>query len=133
MDFKYSDGGRSNYFKAHSVGDCVVRSISIATEQDYKKIYNDLSKIMGKGNSPRNGVPKQIIKKYMASIGWQWVPTMKVGQGCKVHLNKNELPNGKLVVSVSKHLTAVIDGVIYDTYDCSRGGNRCVYGYFKKD
>jgi hypothetical protein len=26
--------------------------------------------------------------------------------------------------------TAVIDGVIYDTPDCSRGGTRCVYGYF---
>jgi len=27
---------------------------------------------------------------------------------------------------------AVIDGVINDTYDCSREGTRCVYGYWEK-
>jgi hypothetical protein len=42
----------------------------------------------------------------------------------------SELPQGALLVKVSKHLTAVIDGVIHDTHDCSRGGTRCVYGYF---
>jgi hypothetical protein len=28
---------------------------------------------------------------------------------------------------------AVIDGVIHDTYDPSRDGKRCVYGYFTKE
>jgi hypothetical protein len=32
---------------------------------------------------------------------------------------------------VSRHAVAVIDGVIHDTYDCSRGGKRCVYGYWR--
>jgi len=36
------------------------------------------------------------------------------------------------VVSVSKHYTAVIDGELHDTWDCSRAGSRCVYGYWKK-
>jgi len=36
-------------------------------------------------------------------------------------------------VKVSKHLTAVIDGVMYDTHDPSRGGSRCVYGYYLKN
>jgi hypothetical protein len=31
----------------------------------------------------------------------------------------------------SRHLVAVIDGVIHDTHDCSRDGTRCVYGYFQ--
>jgi len=31
-----------------------------------------------------------------------------------------------------KHTTAVIDGIIHDTYDPSRAGTRCVYGYFTK-
>jgi hypothetical protein len=38
----------------------------------------------------------------------------------------------RLIVSVSKHLTAVIDGMIYDTHDPSRGGSRCVYGYYSR-
>jgi hypothetical protein len=58
---------------------------------------------------------------------------MKIGQGCKVHLRKEELPSGRLIVSVSRHLTAVIDGVIYDNHDCSRDGSRCVYGYYMKE
>jgi hypothetical protein len=47
-----------------------------------------------------------------------------------VHLRDGELPMGRLVVSVSKHTTAVIDGIIRDNHDPSRSGMRCVYGYF---
>ncbi len=39
---------------------------------------------------------------------------------------------GRLIVSVSKHMTAVIDGVIHDTHNPSRDGTRCVYGYWTK-
>jgi len=47
-------------------------------------------------------------------------------------LRADELPSGRLVVSVSKHLTAVVDGVIHDTHDCSRVEARCVYGYWQR-
>ena len=57
---------------------------------------------------------------------------MFIGQGCKVHLKKSELPAGTLLVSCSKHITVVIEGVLNDTYDCSRKGTRCVYGYWTK-
>jgi hypothetical protein len=58
---------------------------------------------------------------------------MFIGSGCKVHLKKDELPSGNLIVRVSKHIVAVIDGVIHDLSDPSRSGTRCVYGYFKKE
>ena len=58
---------------------------------------------------------------------------MQIGQGCKVHLKADELPGGRIVATVSKHYTAIIDGEIHDTYDCSRDGERCVYGYFTKE
>ncbi len=70
-------------------------------------------------------------EKYLKSLGFIWHPTMTIGSGCKVHLTAEELPKGRLVVSVSKHMVAVIDGVIHDTNDCSRDGKRCVYGYYK--
>jgi hypothetical protein len=57
---------------------------------------------------------------------------MKVGAGCQVHLRPDELPDGVLIAKVSKHLTAIINGVIHDTHDPSRNGNRCVYGYYIK-
>lgn len=67
----------------------------------------------------------------MEELGFVWTPTMFIGQGCKVHLRKGELPTGRLVVKVSRHLCAVINGVLHDTHDCTRRGKRCVYGYWK--
>ena len=67
----------------------------------------------------------------MRGLGFEWTPCMQVGQGCRVHLRANELPAGHLVVSLSKHWAAVIDGVVHDNGDPSRNGTRCVYGYWK--
>jgi hypothetical protein len=57
---------------------------------------------------------------------------MHIGSGCRVHLRADELPPGRLIVEVSRHVVAVIDGVIHDLADPSRGGRRCVYGYFTR-
>ena len=139
--FVYNDGGRNKAgFKGHT-SDCVVRAISIVTGKNYTEVYNEINDIAKTEritkskptkSSARTGVHKATIRKYMAKIGWTWIPTMSIGSGCKVHLRGDELPSGKIMVNVSKHSVAVIDGVIHDTYDSSRGGNRCVYGYFKK-
>ena len=61
MKFKYSDGGRSKYYKATNVGDCCVRAICNATGKDYKEVYNELKKL-NKGVSCRNGTPKKVWK-----------------------------------------------------------------------
>ena len=107
-----------------------------------KWIYNDggrklqrrgrVAKALKKNSSPRNGIYKEIFKPFLEKeLKMIWTPTMTIGSGCKVHLKKEELPSGKLIVSVSKHITAVIDGVIHDLSDCSRNETRCVYGYWK--
>lgn len=130
MKFIENDGGRTLAGFRGITRDCVPRSISIATGKPYLEVYNELKKLAGKGHSPRKGVAKKLIRSYMESLGWAWKPTMAIGSGCKVHLRESELPAGKLVVSTSRHLTAVIDGVIHDAYDPQRGGTRCVYGYY---
>lgn len=141
MEFIYKDGGRSNYFKGRT-GDCVCRAICNATGEDYKKIYDLINQISknektgkrkkGKSNA-RTGCYKYTEKEIIENIlGWKWHPTMHIGCGCMTHLTKDELPKGTLIVKVSKHLTCVKDGVLYDTYDCSRDGLRCVYGYWTK-
>lgn len=157
-DFKYNDGGRSNHFKG-TARDCVTRAIAIATERDYKEVYdelNELSKEMnpkiinskryrGKSSS-RNGIHKKVYHKYILDQGFEWVSKMKIGSGCTTHLHKDELPGGIIIARLSKHLTCVIDGVINDTYNPQRGGvvgmkdgvkyskkeTRCVYGYYIK-
>lgn len=132
MEFIYSDGGRSNYFTGKkAVGDCVIRAIANATGCDYKQIYNDL-KHLNNGVSCRNGTPKSISRKYLKQLGWIWKPLFGKGTGCLVHLDDSELFTGTLIVQVTHHLTCVKNGVLYDTYDCSRDGTRCVYGYWYK-
>ena len=143
--FNYNDGGREGAGYKGNAGDCVCRAIAIATGRPYQEVYDRLAvgnetqritKRSGKNHgkrTARNGIStkRKWFKDYMQELGFEWFPTMGVGTGCKVHLKPEELPQGRLVVAVSKHYTAVIDGVINDTYDCSRGGTRCVYGFYK--
>jgi hypothetical protein len=82
--------------------------------------------------SARTGVPKKVSRLVFEHLGFKWVPTMKIGQGCKVHARSSELPSGTIVISVSRHVVAVKDGVFHDTFDATRGGRRCVYGYWVK-
>ncbi len=142
MEFIYDDGGRKEAGYKGTTGDCAVRSIAIATGLPYKDVYvtlntMGLSERLGKRkkskSNSRTGVYKNTFKKFMLSIGWTWTPTMFIGQGCKVHVKADELPNGKIIVALSKHFAAVVDGVLHDIYDCSRNETRCVYGYYSKN
>lgn len=130
IPFIYNDGGRAEAGYRGRTGDCVVRSIAIATEIPYKEVYRDLTRL-GK-SSPRNGVRKEIYTHYLKSLGWKWKSCMGIGTGCTTHLRVDELPSGKIIVRVTKHLCAVVDGVLNDTWNPSRDGMRCVYGYFYK-
>lgn len=144
--FQLYDGGRQAAGFKGGAGDCVVRAIAIAAQLPYLQVYEDLHaantayadqrndklarRLNAKGASPRNGNHRNVFHDYIVGHGFDWVPTMQIGAGCQVHLLANELPSGRLIVKVSKHLTAVIDGVICDTHNPSRGGTRCVYGYY---
>ncbi len=134
--FILNDGGRAAAGFKPSGGDCVARSISIITGRPYMEVYRELAEggksQRGKKSSPRSGIftQRKWFKDYMVRQGFKWVPTMTIGSGCKVHLNADELPKGRLVISVSRHYTAMIDGEIHDTADPSRAGERCVYGYW---
>jgi hypothetical protein len=139
MNWIYDDAGVG---RAASRRDCVCRAITIASERPYAEVWNELKQAAarerpraGKARShPSAGVHLPTIRAYLAGQGWLWVPTMRIGQGCTTHLRRSELPTtGRLIVSVSKHITAVIDGVIHDTHDPSRRGTRCVYGYWVKE
>jgi len=136
MDWHYSDGGRAAAGFKGKAGDCATRAIAIATGKPYREVYDALAALHATGKTgggkrtARNGISTEDAKRYMASLGWRWVPTMGIGTGCTMTLNG--LPYGSTVARVSKHYVAVIDGVAYDDHDSTREGKRCVYGYFVK-
>lgn len=144
--WKFNDGGRAADGRAGKAGDCVCRSIAIATGLPYGEVYdrlaggNSTQRITKRSDKRKAGVRtasagintgRKWFKDYMAELGFVWTPTMGIGTGCKVHLRWEELPGGTIIASLSKHMCAVIDGTIQDTYDPSRGGTRCVYGYWR--
>lgn len=139
--FIYDDGGRAAAGFKGDAGDCVVRALTIANDEDYRVVYDELHHLnraaRPKGSkaptSPRDGgTPRKVYDAWLARRGWTWTPTMQIGQGCTVHLRADELPSGRLIARLSRHLVAVIDGEIHDTHDCSRDGTRCVYGYWSR-
>jgi len=140
MNFVYNDGGRSAAGFKGSAGDCVCRAVAIASGLPYQQVYDALSKGAGsqrgakRSSSARNGInaTRQWFKDYMAQLGFRWVPCMTIGSGCQVHVKADELPVGSLILSLSKHYAAFINGTLHDTHDSSRDGTRCVYGYWIK-
>lgn len=144
LAFVRDDGGREQAGFKGNAGDCVVRAVAIATAQPYQAVYDALAdgcrtqrltKLSKVKASARNGVNtrRKWFRDYMASLGWTWTPTMHIGSGCKVHLLPGELPMGRLIVAVSKHYTAVIDGVIHDTHDPSERGVTIYPPHFPAD
>jgi hypothetical protein len=141
MKFQFNDGGRKDAGFSGTTGDCFTRSIAIVTGKPYKEVYEAINEVASterigiscrsRSNS-RTGVYSKTARRYMDSLGYKWIACMGIGTGCKVHLKEDELPQGRLVVRVSKHYTAVIDGVINDNHNPDRNGTRCVYGYWIK-
>ena len=134
----FDDGGRAAAGFKGEAGDCGTRAIAVATGLPYRQVYDAIN-LFAQGerlrgdrqrSNARTGVHKVTLDRFLSALGWNWTPTMAIGSGCRVHLCREELPPGRLIVRVSKHITAVVDGLIRDTHDPSRLGTRCVYGYW---
>jgi hypothetical protein len=122
----------------------VTRAFAIASGRPYSEVYalvNELAqherqnaapRRKGRRSSARTGVSKATSRKLAEALGFEpHVATMKIGSGCTVHVKADELPPGRLVLNLSRHLAAFVDGKLRDAFDCSRDGTRCVYGYWR--
>lgn len=140
LGYQYDDGGRYEAGWFSLAGDCFCRAVSIAMDRPYAEVYDEINRFAKENETPsrtrrgkstaRNGYHNTTGRAYLISKGWKWTPTMHIGQGCQVHMNADELPTeGPMILNVSKHWVAVVDGVVRDSHDPRRGGKRCVYGY----
>jgi hypothetical protein len=150
------DGGRRGSGIARGagrkdkVGDCVTRAIAIATGKPYRDVHDALTVASvrhvyeGGDNScpewikwakrrggvrtfdPDHGCADGAYGPYLQALGWSYTST----KGQKVHLRADELPRGRLIVEIRRHLVAVIDHVIHDTHDCGGAGRVGVRGYW---
>lgn len=140
LEWTFDDGGRAAAGYKGETRDCVCRSIAIVTGLPYQSVYDMIVEYAARErpsarksrSHPRTGVHGATTRKVMADLGWEWVPTMRIGSGTTVHVRRGELPElGRFMLHLSRHESALVDGVIRDTHDPSREGTRAVYGFWR--
>ena len=108
------------------VGDCTVRAISKALDQDWETtflwlcLYGFIFSDMPSSN--------QVWGAYLRDKGF-----VRHANDCEcvtVECFCKENPNGCYILSLDKHVVTVIDGVLYDTWDSS---DEIVIYYWKKE
>ena len=107
--------GDSLYYKALNVRDCVCRAIAIANDEDYKVVYNVLKRL-NNNVSPRDGLYESVYSKLLKSWGWKCISC----ENKNIHLKEDELPDGIIICKIDRHLVAVKDKIVYDTWDCTK-------------
>lgn len=145
MKHVHDDGGREAAGYKGAANDCVTRAVAIAARLPYQQVYDALSAgcraqrvTRRRKASARDGVntQREWFRAYMRGLGFTWTPLLTVGSSDRVRFTDGQLPMGRLVVSVRKHYTAVIDGAVHDTFDPQDSAwgpdyRRVVSGYWK--
>ena len=95
----------------NSVNDCVVRAISKAQGKTWDETYEELSYIAQKEGillDDVNFVEKYLDKRYRRTCHY----SKTVGEFIQ------EYNRGTYLITMEGHITVVVDGVLYDTFDC---------------
>ena len=129
MQHRVNDGGRSKYFKDDCVGDCVVRALAIATDQDYLEVHKYVQDTLG--ILPEDGVFTNVLHDLLRNkLGFSWRHTM---YSPRVRCDEKgivALPSDvKIILNLPLHVSAYVNGYILDTYD-PRVDNEMIYGYW---
>ena len=111
-----------------SVGDCTVRAIAIAAKSAWVDVYLDLCLLgMVMADMPSaNAITTAYLKKkgfHRRTIPDDCPDCYTIADFCKDH------QNGTYIIGTGSHLTTVIDGDLFDSWDSS---NECPVYYFEK-
>lgn len=112
--------------KGKIVGDCVKRAITTAAQMDYMEVQRQLNRykrVTGAEsfNEYTNCYPfveKVLGGRKISFPAKKGQPRMNGTRFCEAY------PKGRYILSMAKHWSCCVDGVIYDTWDCSE---KCVY------
>lgn len=107
------------------ISDCVRRSISLAYHKDYKQVTRELRTLRKNTNEKLSNVPI-VFEAYIHQNGCVYESESIVKskeQTIKQFIKSNPIGTYLLIVGRErgnpKHMTSLIDGVIYDTFDCT--------------
>ena len=126
----------NKYFNAHPkdlhVDDCVKRAIALTTDLSYMDVQKGLNshkKVTGAKSFNTDDNPRSYVENVLGAQRIQFIkeegkPQMTGEAFC------DKFGIGKYILSMPGHWTACIDGVIWDTWDCSK---EIVYSCFIMD
>lgn len=102
----YNANSRGNF-----TNDCVIRAISVAQNRTWDEVYNELTFLareQGLLMDDIKFVESYLDKRYKRECH----KSKTVGEFMK------ECDEGIYLVTMAGHITVIIDGVLYDTFDC---------------
>ncbi len=101
-------------------GDCVVRALAIAEDKNWLDVYDRLCKIGRRLYKMPNS--KDSYEDFLTSWGWvkQKMPKQPNGKRYTVKMLAEKHPEGRMVIATTGHLTVVLNGDLYDLWDCSK-------------
>ena len=100
----------ANSFKRY-INDCTIRAISLATNKSWNDTYKELSdkaRRMGMMMDDARFIEYYLDNKYERTCS----NSLYVGDFIEEH------PTGTYLITMKGHITCVINGVLYDTFDC---------------
>ena len=106
--------------RGNSVNDCVVRAISVAEGKSWDETYEKLSDIAqheGILLDDVKFVENYLDKRYKRACHY----SKTVGEFMEENLT------GIYLITMPGHITVVIDGILYDTFDCRNREMWCAW------
>ena len=121
IKYKKSFGGRDNYWscklKKDRTNDCVVRALAHATDTDYLVVWNELFEL-GRDIGFLPDAPR-CYEKWLSDRGWVKHSPLTHSGRRKYSLKNIPIdPDGIYIFVTCGHLTAVVGGVLLDSWDC---------------
>ena len=102
------------------VDDCTVRAISLAEDKTWNYTYDKLSDMARSRGMMFNSV--EFIEDYLDyNYKRECHSAITVGEFAEQN------NRGTYLVTMPNHITVIIDGTIYDTFDCSDRIMRCAW------
>ncbi len=128
MKYIKSFGGREKYkpckLKKDRVGDCVVRAIAHALDQDYKHTFQDLINISWEMLDMPNSWT--VAEEYLKRQGWVKNKPMRNSRNRK--LKVVQFPTyGTFIIMTTGHMTCVKDGQLLDSWNCGKSSANSYY------
>ena len=106
--------------KGNFVNDCVVRAISTAENKTWDETYDELSDI-----AQAEGILLDDVNFVEGYLDERYKRVPHCARTIEEFIY--ECPKGTYLITMEGHITVVIDGVLYDTFDCRERRIWCVW------